>query len=188
MTFEDAGGLRTRQVADAPSAEAPSMTWGILLHFRRSATAAAAGMLVLGGLASTAHADSTAPSSPAATKTAFQPAAANASSEMHSCKTTGANGYVGVYNFHPPQNRVKIQLSVKDTLADGKSVGVRVLTKARNGAYKAWAWHTASGGQGTWPYWNTYVDATSDRGINFIGVQVARFVGHNVVNSCKSWH
>ncbi|MFF4697237.1 hypothetical protein [Streptomyces chattanoogensis] len=144
-------------------------------------------MLVLGGLANTAHADSTQPSSPAVTKAAYQPAAANASSETAGCKTTGANGYVGVYNFHPPQNRVKIQIGVRDTLADGRSVGVRVLTKARNGAEKAWGWHYATGGHGSQPYWNTYVDATSDGGINFIGVEVARFLGHNVVNSCKDW-
>ncbi|MFE3882768.1 hypothetical protein ACFXPQ_07580 [Streptomyces lydicus] len=43
------------------------MTWGISLHFRRNATAAAtAAMLGLGSLAGTAHADSAAASAPTA--------------------------------------------------------------------------------------------------------------------------
>ncbi|MFF4605314.1 hypothetical protein ACFY12_21590 [Streptomyces sp. NPDC001339] len=117
--------------------------------------------------------------------TAFLPTTANAATLQPSCGTTGANGNLRVENFGGATDHINVSMTTYDTLADGKNPAIRLLTKNVNGKVKYWAWHVGKGGKGSWGSWKTY--AKEDTGIFEVGVQIARFDGGNLVNSCTDW-
>ena len=54
-----------------------------------------------------------------------------------------------------------------------------------NGKTKRWPWRANTKGDGKSREWRT--TAKNDRGIFAVGVQVARFEGATILNSCVDW-
>ncbi|MEV7154613.1 hypothetical protein AB0N77_08295 [Streptomyces misionensis] len=112
-------------------------------------------------------------------------AASAANTMTASCSTTGASGSsVSVYGSDP-WGEVKVTLRVKDTSADGHHVRVRYLTKGDSGLVYKWKWHSNTDGSGATKEWET--TAWSTYGIYEKGVEVARFEGDTLLNSCVDW-
>ncbi|MDT0478049.1 hypothetical protein RM863_38635 [Streptomyces sp. DSM 41014] len=131
--------------------------------FRAAGLAAVSGVLVL----ATAN-----PSSAATNRTA-------------SCSTTGAKGYSTTAWTGDPYQEQSVTLGVTDTSADGHHVRVRYLTQQQSGATRYWQWHSNTDGNGTSKTW--YTSAKSDYGIWGFGVEIARFEGDTLLNSCVDW-
>ncbi|WP_406294005.1 hypothetical protein [Streptomyces sp. NBC_00624] len=112
-------------------------------------------------------------------------AAAAAVTKTASCSTTGASGSSVSVNGSDPRGEVAVTLSVKDTSADGHHVRVRYLTKSDGGSTVTWPWHSNTDGSGTTKVWDT--TAQSSYGIYEKGVQIARFEGDTLLNSCTDW-
>ncbi|MFF8315471.1 hypothetical protein ACWGLP_33390 [Streptomyces lydicus] len=116
--------------------------------------------------------------------TALQSATASATTVQPSCHTTGANGTITVRDFHNGVKSINVSLQVDDILPDGKNAGIRLLT-TNISTVKKWSWHINTKGNGTWQKWKTH--ATDSSGIGKIGVEVGRFEGNYIRNSCVSW-
>ncbi|MEV2245445.1 hypothetical protein [Streptomyces sp. NPDC049970] len=129
------------------------------------------GVLLAAG-ALTVGAASTASAAASVTKTA-------------SCSTTGASGSSVSVNGSDPRGEVAVTLSVKDTSADGHHVRVRYLTKTDGGSTLTWPWRSNTEGSGVTKVWET--TAQSSNGIYEKGVQIARFEGDTLLNSCTRW-
>ena len=110
---------------------------------------------------------------------------ASATDATASCTTTGATGHATVYNFDGATDKITLNLGVYDSLADGHHVRVRLLTKNYVGTTKYWSWHANYDGAGVGKSWDT--TATDSNGIFDVGVQVARFEGDSLLNSCTDW-
>ncbi|MGI5138978.1 MULTISPECIES: hypothetical protein [unclassified Streptomyces] len=76
-------------------------------------------------------------------------------------------------------------MEISDTAADGHHVRMRFVSKQTDGKVHYWAWHKNTGGTGTITYNTT---ASDSRGIFDAGVQVARFEGDTLLNSCTDWN
>ena len=100
------------------------------------------------------------------------------------CSTTGAWGYV-YSDWYGADTRIDFQMTFMDTLADGHHVRARLVTSDVNGVRKNWPWHYNYGGNGTYVDVNSY--ATNSSGIFEWGVQVARYEGDTLLNSCTNW-
>ncbi|MFJ5225477.1 hypothetical protein [Streptomyces sp. NPDC088400] len=98
------------------------------------------------------------------------------------CSTTGAKGSIYYNNWHGPDATINMSISLNDTAADGHHVRVRFLSKNTFGTTKYWAWRSITGGSGTGNAW--YTTASDSGGLFDIGVQVARFEGDQMLNSC----
>ncbi|MFI2203701.1 hypothetical protein ACH47Z_23570 [Streptomyces sp. NPDC020192] len=101
------------------------------------------------------------------------------------CTTTGAGGGLTVPNFYGATDHIEADMSIYDSLADGHEVKIRLLTKTATNTTHYWAWHGNYGGQGTTQDINT--TAKDDSGIFNAGIQVARFEGGTLLNSCTKW-
>ncbi|KAB1988537.1 MULTISPECIES: hypothetical protein [Streptomyces] len=110
--------------------------------------------------------------------------AAQANPMQAECSTTGAYGYV-YSDYYGADTRLDFDMTIYDSLADGHHVRARLITKDVNGVRKNWPWHANTKG------YNTSVDLTSyavnSSGIFDWGVQVARFEGDTLLNSCTNW-
>ncbi|MFE3741268.1 hypothetical protein [Streptomyces sp. NPDC059134] len=85
-----------------------------------------------------------------------------------------------------PYAEVKVTLSVTDTSADGHHVRVRFVHKTSGGGVTVpWTWRSNTSGANTTKEWDT--TARSTDGIYEVGVQVARFEGDTLLNSCTDW-
>lgn len=115
--------------------------------------------------------------------TAILPATANAATVQPSCSATGANGSLRVENFHSGVKKINVSMTVYDSLADGKSAKIRLITQPGNGGegVKYWPYHTNSDGKGTFKTWKT--SATENQGFTKIGVMVTRTGG----TWCSDW-
>jgi uncharacterized protein YfaS (alpha-2-macroglobulin family) len=81
---------------------------------------------------------------------------------------------------------VDVTLSVTDTSADGHHVRVRYLTKSNvSSAPVKWKWHSLTSGKGTTLNYPT--TAQDSNGIIDMGVEIARFEGNSMLNSCTDW-
>ncbi|WP_460060663.1 hypothetical protein [Streptomyces sp. YKOK-I1] len=127
------------------------------------------GLILASGLLVLATAN---PSSAATTKTA-------------SCSTTGAKGYSKTEWTGDPYEEQDVTLSVTDTITDDHHVRVRYLTQQESGTTRYWTWHKNTGGNGTTEIWHS--TAQSDYGIWGWGVEIARFEGNELMNSCIDW-
>ncbi len=78
-----------------------------------------------------------------------------------------------------------VTLTVTDTKADGHHVRVRYLSKTDPGTTVKWSWHALYDGQGTTLKYPT--TARHEYGIVNMGVEVARFEGSKLLNSCTDW-
>jgi hypothetical protein len=117
---------------------------------------------------------------------AFSGTASAAALGTASCSTTGASGSVGVDWGIDPYDEVKLAMSVRDTLADGHHVRIRFLSKPVGSSQTFyWAWHSLTAGSGETLTFST--TAQSSYGIDEAGVQVARFEGDALLNSCTAW-
>ncbi|GGV48429.1 hypothetical protein [Streptomyces griseoflavus] len=101
------------------------------------------------------------------------------------CSTTGANGGVTITNWTDPGATVGLSIGLNDTKADGHHVRVRILSEQSNGKVVYWPWRKHMSGADTGQTWNT--SASDDRGLFEIGVQIARFEGDKMLNSCTDW-
>ncbi|MFF7446079.1 MULTISPECIES: hypothetical protein [unclassified Streptomyces] len=135
---------------------------------RNRSILAFAGCLLLGAIATTG----TAQAAPA--------------EEWASCITNGADGSSNVRWWGGITEEVSVSLNVNDLRADGNHVAVRLLTHDSNGDRHNWSWHHWYGGKDTGHYWDTTAQDSS-KGIRDAGVQVARFEGDNLLDSCTSW-
>ncbi|MFF8445244.1 hypothetical protein ACF07U_30760 [Streptomyces californicus] len=101
------------------------------------------------------------------------------------CATTGANGRVDT-DRDGADTRVDFDMFYGDTLADGHHARARLITKDVNGIRKNWGWHKDTNGanNGTIRY-TSY--AVNQSGIFSVGIQVARFEGETMLNSCTAW-
>lgn len=90
-----------------------------------------------------------------------------------------------VYDFSGATDHVRLFIGVTDTRADGHHARVRFLSKDVNGKTKRWPWRANTKGDGKSREWRT--TAKNDRGIFAVGVQVARFEGGTILNSCVDW-
>ncbi|MFB7086850.1 hypothetical protein [Streptomyces sp. NPDC056296] len=101
------------------------------------------------------------------------------------CNTTGASGGVTVWDFYGATDRIDLSMSVDDMKSDSHHVSIRLLTKNHAGTVKYWSWHKNTSGNGTSKRWETY--AKDDSGIFDVGIQVGRFEGSTMLNSCTDW-
>ncbi|MGW9300720.1 hypothetical protein ACWHA3_07800 [Streptomyces cyaneofuscatus] len=110
---------------------------------------------------------------------------ANAAVDIADCFTTGAYGIVTYQYSGAVNDTVYIDLGVKDRLADGHHVAVRLITVDTGDRTKYWTWrHWYEGNNTGHTYYTT---AQLDSGISKVGVQVGRFEGSTLLNSCKGW-
>lgn len=100
------------------------------------------------------------------------------------CSTTGAYGYV-YSDWYGADDRIDFQMTLTDMAADGHHVRARLVTKDVNGVRKNWPWHADYKGNNTSIDVNSY--ATNDSGIFDWGIQVGRFEGDTMLNSCTDW-
>ncbi|MFF8309359.1 hypothetical protein [Streptomyces lydicus] len=115
--------------------------------------------------------------------TAFLPATAHAATVQPSCGTTGAQGNLRVENFHRGVKHINVSMTVYDSLADGYSAGIRLITLPGNDV-NYWPWHINKDGKGTLKTWNT--SANDNRGFTRIGVMIGRFKGDDFI-TCTEW-
>lgn len=101
------------------------------------------------------------------------------------CSTTGASGGVAISNWTDPVATVGLTFNLIDTLADGHHVRIRLVSETNNGARVNWPWRQNLDGKGSTKTWTS--TASDDRGLYEIGVQVARFEGDTLLNSCTTW-
>ncbi|MFE0187129.1 hypothetical protein [Streptomyces sp. NPDC058989] len=167
------------------------------MHFRRTTTAAAAAMLGLGGLAGTAHADSTQPSSPTATKTAASAPSASAATVRHTGEARIQGGgwhvknamRVGGAGPKPSDKVVCVSVNsgggakkhgevcfdpagdyfwVKDTASDGMSIYMRALY--RGNTQTVFECRNDLGKAAGWTACYFDSEMKEGRGINFIAM------------------
>ncbi|MFJ8664263.1 hypothetical protein [Streptomyces sp. NPDC093600] len=102
------------------------------------------------------------------------------------CGTTGAYGDMYFSNYHGPAATINIKFSLSDTLADGNSVRLRLVSQDVSGIIRYWSWRTNSQGSGTTSRWET--TAADSRGLHKIGLEVARFNSNGTYrNGCFDW-
>jgi hypothetical protein len=110
---------------------------------------------------------------------------ASALTLLGECGTTGAWGGITVNNFNGPTEEIKFSMEVLDTRGDNHHVRIRLKTQNHADTVKNWPWHANYDGEGESKTWNTY--AHDDSGIFYVGIQVARFEGSTLLNSCTEW-
>ncbi|MGA6160409.1 hypothetical protein ACPEIC_44635 [Stenotrophomonas sp. NPDC087984] len=110
---------------------------------------------------------------------------ASAATLIGECSTTGASGGIAVYNFHGSTSHIKVYFRIKDNLADGHHVRIRLITKRADDSTVYWRWHSEYGGKGG--DWEFQAPATDNRGIFDVGLQVARAEGSRILNFCSKW-
>ncbi|MFV8184266.1 hypothetical protein [Streptomyces sp. AF1B] len=110
---------------------------------------------------------------------------ASAATLLARCNTTGASGGITVDDFNGATDKINFSMGVDDTLADGHHVRIRLITENAAGTHKYWSWHADYNGEGTSTEVNSY--AQDDSGIFYVGIQVARFEGSTLLNSCTKW-
>ncbi|MFD4814786.1 hypothetical protein ACFWNS_40230, partial [Streptomyces sp. NPDC058418] len=80
----------------------------------------------------------------------------------------------------------KVTLRVTDTSADGHHVRERFLNKGSGGVEVVpWQWRSNTSGANTTKEWDSTAQSTN--GIYEVGVEVARFEGDTLLNSCTDW-
>ncbi len=138
------------------------------------AAVAAAATLLVPTTADAAVARSVIPHSPAA------------GDEELDCATTGASGDVIGTAWHPGITDLGVWFGVADTLADGHHVQVRIVGRPQAGTFEiTWPWHSVTTGDGTNMSWTS--TASYSNGLYDFGVQVGRFEGTDMLNSCTRW-
>ncbi|WP_409471235.1 hypothetical protein [Streptomyces sp. HC307] len=115
----------------------------------------------------------------------FSATPASAATLRGQCSTTGAWGGITVNNFNGATDRIDFSMTISDTSADGHHARIRLKTKNHVGTVKNWSWHANYGGEGHDERVVTY--AHDDSGIFSVGIQVARFEGSTLLNSCTEW-
>ncbi|MFI5676537.1 hypothetical protein [Streptomyces cellulosae] len=101
------------------------------------------------------------------------------------CATTGAEGDNLAY-WSGTVRTLDFTMSLNDNLADGHHARARLITKDNNGNTRYWAWHSdTDGANNGWKQF--FLTAEDINGITNFGVQVARFEGDTVLNSCTDW-
>ncbi len=101
------------------------------------------------------------------------------------CATTGASGAVKITNWYNPGEKVGLSFTLSDIKPDGHHVRIRLVSKQYNDARKNWPWRKNTRGSGRSQTWSS--SASDSNGLFEIGVQVARFEGNKLLNSCTDW-
>ncbi|MFC9426774.1 hypothetical protein [Streptomyces sp. NPDC056987] len=110
---------------------------------------------------------------------------AHAAVQTAACVTTGASGSLTTPSWTSGDKRVNLTLALADSLADGHHVRIRVVGKTIGGTPLTFPWRSVTEGNGTVKSWSTYAEYGS--GFINVGVQVARFEGDTLLNSCTDW-
>ncbi|MFJ5141560.1 hypothetical protein [Streptomyces sp. NPDC088707] len=112
--------------------------------------------------------------------------AADGFTVVRGCGTTGAYGDMSATNWHGPDATIPIKFTLTDTVGDGNSVRIRLVSKDVWGKIHYWPWRTNSQGQGRTTTWNT--TASHQNGLFDIGIQVARVNSDgSTKNHCTDW-
>ncbi|MFJ9726322.1 hypothetical protein ACIRP3_26540 [Streptomyces sp. NPDC101209] len=101
------------------------------------------------------------------------------------CTTTGASGGVEISNWSGPGATVGLTFNLIDILGDNHHVRIRLVSEQSSGHKVYWPWRKNYDGKGTTKTWTS--TASDDRGLFEIGVEVARFEGDELLNSCTAW-
>ncbi|MER8006054.1 hypothetical protein [Streptomyces sp. NPDC094149] len=101
------------------------------------------------------------------------------------CATTGASGGVKISNWSGPGATVGLTFNLIDTLGDDHHVRIRLVSEQSGGNKVYWPWRKNYDGVNTTKTWTS--TASDDRGLFEIGVEVARFEGDQLLNSCTNW-
>lgn len=78
-----------------------------------------------------------------------------------------------------------VEFTLSDIEPDGHHARIRLISKQHNNARKNWPWRKNTTGSGTTKTWRS--SASDSAGLFEIGVQVARFEGNRLLNSCTDW-
>jgi hypothetical protein len=101
------------------------------------------------------------------------------------CTTTGSSGSSTVSGWNTgPNDKLTIQMTVRDTAADGHHAAIRFKTQGYNGVWHDYAWHSDYNGNGTSITVNTTAQDIAN-GIFGIGIDVATMEGNTVLHSCE---
>ncbi|MFB7101340.1 hypothetical protein [Streptomyces hydrogenans] len=112
--------------------------------------------------------------------------AATGFTAIRGCGTTGAYGDMSATNWHGPEATINIKFTLTDTVADGNSVRIRLVSKDTFGRIHYWPWRTNSQGKDKTSTWNTTASHTN--GLFDIGIQVARVNSDGSTrNYCTDW-
>ncbi|MFH9953580.1 hypothetical protein ACH4OX_05075 [Streptomyces roseolus] len=112
--------------------------------------------------------------------------AATGFTAIRGCGTTGAYGDMSATNWHGPDATINIKFTLTDTLADGNSVRIHLVTKDTWGKLHFWPWRTNSQGANKTSTW--YTTASHPNGIFDVGIQVARVNSDGTTkNYCTDW-
>ncbi|MFI8371202.1 hypothetical protein [Streptomyces sp. NPDC085466] len=105
---------------------------------------------------------------------------------VNGCGTTGAYGDMSWTNYHGPGATVKLKFTLTDTLGDGNSVRLRLISKDTWGKVHYWPWRLNAQGRNKTSTWNTTASHTN--GLFDIGMQVARVNSNGTTrNHCTVW-
>lgn len=149
------------------------------LKSRRSAALGVAAMAAAAALLVPTTAD-------AAVTRSVVPHSPAAGDQELDCATTGASGDVIGDDWHPGITDLPVYFGVADTLADGHHVQVRIVGRPQAGNFEiTWPWHSVTTGAGTNMSWTS--TASYSDGLYDFGVQVGRFEGSDMLNSCTKW-
>ncbi|MEV7033174.1 hypothetical protein AB0N99_23510 [Streptomyces sp. NPDC093272] len=94
---------------------------------------------------------------------------------------TGASGG-GNENLKNSTTLTDVNLTVKDTRADGHHVAIRLVTRRSDGTDHNWPWHGVYSGAATSDSW--FTTATDSGGIKLVWREVAVFEGDSKLGSC----
>ncbi|MFC9678448.1 hypothetical protein [Streptomyces sp. NPDC056948] len=118
--------------------------------------------------------------------TAFATSPATAAPTAYAgCTTTGASGAIKITNWYDPTAKVGLEFNLSDISPDNHHVRMRLVSEQYNGKRVNWPWRKNFDGSGTTKTWTS--SASDDAGLHEIGVQVARFEGDTLLNSCTDW-
>ncbi|MGW3085938.1 hypothetical protein [Streptomyces sp. NPDC001108] len=98
------------------------------------------------------------------------------------CSVTGASGS-GSWEFVNANSLKNVNLTVKDTAADGHHVAIRLMTVNRSGVSHNWPLHHLYDGKGSSHTWTT--TATDTNGIKYAYVEVFLMEGSNDLQMCN---
>ena len=99
------------------------------------------------------------------------------------CATTGANGSLVIDGWDPGDKDIPyVSMAVADSSADRHHVRIRLVISDVVGDKTYFQWHANYDGKGTVKGWVT--EAHSPGNIYGVGIDVARFEGDRLLNSC----
>ncbi|MGW1408118.1 hypothetical protein [Streptomyces sp. NPDC002403] len=98
------------------------------------------------------------------------------------CSVTGASGS-GSWEFVNANSLKNVNLTIKDTAADGHHVAIQLHTVNRSGGSRYWTMHHLYDGKGSSHTWTT--TATDNNGIKYAYIEVWVMEGSTWLQNCQ---